>query len=62
MLKKDFGLEYEINKDLEFKNSSGTKNNYYSKNNSAKEILTFFPEHSSIEALKEEITNLIKLR
>ncbi len=62
MLKKDFGLEYEINKDLEFKNSSGTKNNYYSENNSAKEILNFFPEHSSIEALKEEITNLIKLR
>ncbi len=62
-LKEKFGLEYEIkNPELitgQESSPTGTKKEYYSKNNKA-ESLGFMPEHSSIEGIAKEIQALLE--
>lgn len=58
--KNNYGLKYEIKTDLEFLNSSGTKNIYYSNYNNAFELLGFSPEYTSLESIQEAAKFLIK--
>lgn len=53
--KENFGLKYEILKNLNFSNSAGSKNIYYSINSLASQILNYKPQYSSLEALSSEL-------
>jgi len=49
-----FGLEYNIDRKLEFAEATGKKNVYVSENRSAERILGFQPKHTSMDTLVQE--------
>jgi len=53
-LKSGFGLEYEVEEDINIVNATGIKSNYYSLNKAAKSI-SYNPKNTSLEGIIQEI-------
>ena len=53
-LKSGFGLEYEVEEDINIVNATGIKSNYYSLNKAAKSI-NYNPKNSSLDGIIQEI-------
>ena len=53
-LKSEFGLEYEVEEDINIVNATGIKSNYYSLNKAAKSI-SYNPKNTSLEGIIQEI-------
>jgi nucleoside-diphosphate-sugar epimerase len=56
-LKSGFGLEYEVEEDINIVNATGIKSNYYSLNKAAKSI-SYNPKNTSLEGIIQEIVFL----
>jgi hypothetical protein len=60
MLKKEFGLKYQIENNEIGLNATGKKDNYYSKNYKAKDY-GYYPEYSSEETILKELRTILKI-
>jgi len=57
-LKDEFGLKYEIDRDVDIVNASGSKINYYSKNHLAGRI-SYFAKYSALDGIFNEIKSVL---
>jgi nucleoside-diphosphate-sugar epimerase len=53
-MRKNFGLNYEVESKLNILNSTGLKNNYFSENKNAKELFGYDPQKTALEIIVEQ--------